>query len=203
MRTGGFLVTRDAKRGQPGRFLTPASGGDNGGTTAGGKRENVQRQCAPARARSSARAHYTRLGAAAEAVKRRSLVFVVSDFISEPGWEKPLGQLAQRHDVVAVRLIDPMERQLPDLGLLPMVDAESGEQILVDTSNAAFRKRFAALSEQRETSLRQALVRAGVDTLELSTDDDLADALLRFANLRQHQNRRRTPQATHYPKEMA
>jgi hypothetical protein len=84
-----------------------------------------------------------------------------------------------------------------------MVDAESGEQILVDTSNAAFRKRFAALSEQREAGLRQALVRAGVDTLELSTDDDLADALLRFANLRQHQNRRRTPQATQHSKEMA
>ncbi len=141
--------------------------------------------------------------AGATLFKRRCTVFVVSDFFSEPGWEKPLGQLAQRHDVVAVRLIDPMERQLPDLGLLPMVDAESGEQILVDTSNAAFRKRFAALSEQREAVLRQSLMRAGVDTLELCTDDDLADALLRFATLRQHQNRRRTPQATHHSKEMA
>ena len=56
------------------------------------------------------------LQSAATAIKRRSTVFVVSDFISSPGWEKPLGQLAQRHEVVAVRLLDPMELELPDLG---------------------------------------------------------------------------------------
>jgi hypothetical protein len=72
------------------------------------------------------------------ASSRRSTVFVVSDFISEPGWEKPLAQLAQRHEVVAVRLFDPLEMELPDLGLVTVRDAETGEQLLVDTTTKAF-----------------------------------------------------------------
>ena len=74
---------------------------------------------------------------------RRSLVFVVSDFISTPGWAEPLAHLAQRHDVVAVRLYDPLEMDLPDLGLLVVQDAETGEQLFVDTHDKGFRKRFA------------------------------------------------------------
>jgi hypothetical protein len=76
------------------------------------------------------------LQAATHTVKQRSTVFVVSDFISEPGWEKPLGELARRHDVVAVRLLDPLELNLPDLGLVTVRDAESGEQLLVDTHDS-------------------------------------------------------------------
>lgn len=124
------------------------------------------------------------LRSAARMLRRRSTVFVVSDFISEPGWEKTLGQLAQRHEVVAVRLLDPLELDLPDLGLIPIRDAETGEQLLVDTHDAGFRKRFARIAAQREADLRQALVRAGVDTLELSTDGDLVDAIMRFTELR-------------------
>ena len=122
-------------------------------------------------------------------VRRRSTIFVVSDFISEPGWEKPLGQLAQRHEVVAVRLLDPMELELPDLGLIPIRDAESGEQMLVDTHDAGFRKRFARIAAQREADLRQAFVRAGVDALELSTSDDLVHAVMRFSELRKRRSR--------------
>ena len=90
------------------------------------------------------------LDSAAQTVRRRSTIFVVSDFISESGWEKPLGRLAQRHEVVAVRLHDPMELQLPDLGLIPILDAETGEQLLVDTSDKGFRQRFARIAAQRE-----------------------------------------------------
>jgi uncharacterized protein (DUF58 family) len=108
----------------------------------------------------------------------------VSDFITEPGWEKTLGQLAQRHEVVAVRLLDPLELDLPDLGLIPIRDAETGAQLLVDTHDAGFRKRFARIAAQREAELRQALARAGVDALELSTDGDLVDAIMRFTELR-------------------
>jgi len=124
------------------------------------------------------------LHSAGHVVRARSTVFVVSDFISEPGWEKPLGALAQRHDVVAVRLLDPLELSLPDLGLLPIRDAETGEQLLVDTADRGFRQRFARLAAQREAALREALARAGVDTLELSTDDDLVEAVTRFVDLR-------------------
>ncbi len=119
---------------------------------------------------------------------RRSLVFVVSDFISTPGWAQPLAHLAQRHDVVAVRLYDPMEMDLPDLGLLVIQDAETGEQLFVDTHDARFRKRFAAAAERREAELRAALRTAGVDALELATDDDLVDAILRFADLRKRRS---------------
>jgi uncharacterized protein (DUF58 family) len=124
------------------------------------------------------------LSSAGGLIRRRSTVFVVSDFISEPGWEKPLGQLALRHEVVAVRLLDPLELELPDLGLITIRDAETGEQILVDTHDSGFRKRFARIAAQREADLRQALVRAGVDALELSTDDDLVEAVVRFTDMR-------------------
>ena len=122
-------------------------------------------------------------------LRRRSTVFVVSDFISAPGWEKPLAQLAQRHDVVAVRLLDPLELELPDVGLITLRDAESGEQLQVDTHDAGFRRRFARLAAERAAVLREGLTRAGADTLELCTDDDLVDALLRFMDLRQHRVR--------------
>jgi uncharacterized protein (DUF58 family) len=124
------------------------------------------------------------LASASSLIKRRSTVFVVSDFISEPGWEKPLAQLAQRHEVVAVRVLDPLELELPDLGLLTLRDAETGEQVVVDTHDTGFRKRFARIAAQREAELREALVRAGVDALELSTDADLVDAIVRFVEMR-------------------
>ena len=69
--------------------------------------------------------------------KRRSLVLVVSDFISQPGWEDALARLAQRHEVVAVRLFDPLEMALPELGLVTVEDAETGEQLFIDTSDPA------------------------------------------------------------------
>ena len=122
-------------------------------------------------------------------IKRRSTVFVVSDFISTPGWELTLAHLARRHEVTAVRLYDPLEMDLPDLGLVNMRDAETGEQLVVDTHDPAFRARFAHLAEQRETQLREVLAHAGVDTLELATDDDLLDAILRFAELRRQRSR--------------
>ena len=129
------------------------------------------------------------LRSAASVMRRRSLVFVVSDFISVPGWEQHLGQLAQRHEVIAVRLHDPLESQLPDIGMLVVQDAESGEQIFVDTADKGFRKRFAAAAERRESRLRGAFRSAGVDALELSTDDDLVDAIRRFADMRKRRSR--------------
>jgi uncharacterized protein (DUF58 family) len=129
------------------------------------------------------------LEAGAALIKRRSTIFVVSDFISEPGWERPLALLAQRHEVVAVRVIDPLELDLPDLGLVTMRDSETGEQLLVDTHDKAFRTRFARIAAQREAELREAFVNAGVDALELATDGDLVDAVVRFAEMRKRRAR--------------
>jgi len=125
---------------------------------------------------------------ALQLVRRRSLVFVVSDFISAPGWVAPLGHLAQRHDVVVVRLSDPLEAELPDLGLVVVQDAETGEQLLVDSHDRAFRGRFAAAAARRESALRAAFRQAGVDALELSTEEDLVEAILRFADLRKRRS---------------
>lgn len=134
------------------------------------------------------RAPQTDLGAflqrAGGALKRRSVVFVVSDFISRPGWERPLSSISQRHEAVAVRLLDPLELNLPDIGLLAFEDAESGEQIFVDTTNPAFRHRFESIAQQWEEAIVGAFAQAGVDALELSTADDLLDAILRFAGMR-------------------
>jgi len=117
-------------------------------------------------------------------MKRRSMVFAISDFLSAPGWEQVLGMMARRHEVMAVRLYDPLEEEMPDLGMVMMEDAESGEQLLVDTHDAGMRRRFAELAQAREEHMLNAFGAAGVDALELSTTDDLMETVLRFAELR-------------------
>jgi uncharacterized protein (DUF58 family) len=118
-------------------------------------------------------------------IKRRSLIFVISDFMSAPGWERPLNMLGQKHEVVAIRLTDPRELELPDVGMVVMEDAETGEQLFVDTHDAKFRRRFFDAAREREQELALAFKRAGVDMLSLSTEDDLIRAILRFAKRRQ------------------
>ena len=133
------------------------------------------------------------LHAAEATIKRRGLVFVVSDFISQPGWLPALSRLARRHDVVAVRLWDPLEMALPDVGLVTLEDAETGEQLFVDASDPDFRERYAALAEEQEATLLQNLSESGADVLELATDDDLLDTLMRFTDLRKQRARLKSP----------
>jgi uncharacterized protein (DUF58 family) len=136
-----------------------------------------------------ARAPFTDLAPLLEAgqrsIKGRSLVFVISDFISAPGWERPLNLLTQRHEVMAVRLFDRREVELPDVGALIMEDAETGEQLYVDTHDKGFRRRFKEAADRRESTLSDAFKRAGVDAVSLSTDDDMVRAIVRMAKLRQ------------------
>ena len=129
------------------------------------------------------------LNGALNSLKRRSLVFVISDFISEPGWEKPLSLLAQHHEVLAVRLYDPRERELPDVGMVVLEDAETGEQVFVDTHDKKFRQRFAEAAQKREADLSAAFKRTGVDVLPLSTEDDLVRQIVRFAKRREQVRR--------------
>jgi uncharacterized protein (DUF58 family) len=121
------------------------------------------------------------LDAALHTIRRRSLIVLLSDFISAPGWEKPLRLMTQRHELLAVRLWDPREMELPDLGPLILQDAETGEQMYVDTHDRKFRERFAAAAREREAELSATLRRAGVDALALSTEDDLVRTLVRYA----------------------
>jgi uncharacterized protein (DUF58 family) len=114
---------------------------------------------------------------------------VISDFICAPGWERTLNLLNQRHEVLTVRLWDPRETELPDIGMVVMEDAETGDQMYVDTHDRGFRQRFVEASRQREADLSQAFKRAGVDVLPLSTDDDLVRAIVRFAALRRQRRK--------------
>jgi uncharacterized protein (DUF58 family) len=122
-------------------------------------------------------------------LKKRSLVFVVSDFICAPGWERALNLLSQRHEVLPVRLWDPREIKLPDIGMVVMEDAETGDQMYVDTHDRRFRQRFEEAARQREADLAQAFKRAGVDVLPLSTEDNLVRAIVRFATLRRQRRK--------------
>jgi uncharacterized protein (DUF58 family) len=118
------------------------------------------------------------------AIKRRSLVFIISDFISKPGWERPLNLLNRRHEVLAIRLFDPRETELPDVGPLIMQDAETGEQLYVDTHDKRFRGRFQAAATRRQSELTETFKRSGVDAVSLSTDEDLVRAIVRMAAMR-------------------
>lgn len=124
-----------------------------------------------------------------QAIKARSLIFLISDFISVPGWDRALKLLNHRHEVIAVRLWDPREVELPDIGLIVMEDAETGEQLYVDTHDRRFRKRFAEAAQRRESVLQETLKHAGVDLLSLSTEEDLVRAIIRFAALREKRRR--------------
>ena len=137
--------------------------------------------------------HVTDLGAmlnrSAGMIRRRALVVVVSDFISEPGWEKALSRLARRHEVVALQVSDPREDELPDVGSIYVEDAETGEQIFVDTSDPGFRSRLRAAADERQALLEETTRSAGVDLHQVRTDEDLVRSLLRISELRRRRRR--------------
>ncbi|MDT8304408.1 MAG: DUF58 domain-containing protein [Anaerolineae bacterium] len=149
-------------------------------------RDLTRRQAAPA-GRTTDLSELLRAGL--NTFARRSLVFVVSDFISEPGWERPLTLLSRRHELIAIRLYDPRETELPDAGMIVVEDAETGEQLLVDTGNLTFRRRFLEAAERREALLKENVQRAGVDLYTVSTEEDLVSAIVRMASLRKRRRR--------------
>lgn len=121
----------------------------------------------------------------AKTLKRRALLFVVSDFLNphpdqEPPGAQALRRLAYRHDVVAVRIFDPAEKELPRAGELRMRDPESGEEIWIDTSDPRVRRAHAALVQAREAMLERTLRAAQVDVLSLSTAQEIVEPLLKF-----------------------
>jgi uncharacterized protein (DUF58 family) len=115
---------------------------------------------------------------AASVARRRSLVFVISDFIGEVDWEPALTRLSQRHEVIALRIVDAMELDLPDLGLVLVEDMETGEQLLVDSSDPLFQQRYRTQVDDRESAIADALRRTGVTSHRIGTDEDLASALI-------------------------
>lgn len=132
------------------------------------------------------------LEVAGQLLHRRAVVFLISDFQSSgpetqtrPPLRRALRQTNRRHDLVAVRIEDPRERTLPDLGVLSLEDAESGEVIEIDTGDAAIRRRFSEEASKRVQRLISDIRSEGVDTLELSTDSPYLPALQRFFKSRE------------------
>lgn len=116
-------------------------------------------------------------------LKRRAIVFLISDFHDE-AYLRPMGVAAKRHDLVAVRLVDPLERELPAAGLVEVVDAETGEHHLVDTSDEEMRRRYADVLEARRAEQDAEMLRRGVDVVRVDADSSAVDALVRFFDLR-------------------
>jgi uncharacterized protein (DUF58 family) len=130
------------------------------------------------------------LDRAGQQLQRRSLVFVVSDFIAEEDWEAPLGRLCQRHEVLSVWLTDPREEEIPPIGPLVLEDAETGQQVYVDTRDPGFQTRFRQLVDERRYRIKRVFARHGVDAMRLSTDGNLVNEIARFAHLRKESLRR-------------
>jgi uncharacterized protein (DUF58 family) len=124
------------------------------------------------------------LRAALGVVRRRSLVVIVSDFLSPPGWQGLVSQLARRHDVVAIQVVDRREFELPAAGMIYVEDAETGEVIFVDTDDPGFQQRLRAQADERQAALVADLRSAGLDLFTVSTDEDMVRALFRIAGLR-------------------
>jgi uncharacterized protein (DUF58 family) len=114
-------------------------------------------------------------------LKRRGIVFLLSDFQADPQtYRKALNVAGRRHDLVAIDLRDPLEKNIAPVGLMVLEDAETGELTEVDTADPAWRKMFSARQEQRDAAIRQVLNGAKVDRIDLATADDFVNALTRF-----------------------
>lgn len=118
------------------------------------------------------------LGTAARLARRRSLVIVISDFIGTGEWDRPLLRLAHRHDVVALRVVDAADDGLPAAGLVLVEDAETGEQLLVDSSDPLLRARLRDAVAERDADLAGRMRRAGVPLHRIDTDRDLLTSLV-------------------------
>jgi uncharacterized protein (DUF58 family) len=116
--------------------------------------------------------------------KKRAVVFLVSDFQSE-AFEKPMRIISKRHDLIAVPVTDPREVRLPNVGLLELEDAETGEMVLVDTSSAAVRKKYERLGRERSERFRELFASMGVDQIEVMTDRDYVPRLVQFFRARE------------------
>jgi uncharacterized protein (DUF58 family) len=114
---------------------------------------------------------------AARLARRRGRLVVISDFLGQPGWERPLRTLAARHDVLAVEVVDRREGELPDAGHLVLVDPETGQRVEADSSSAELRRRFAAAELKRRDELKSHLRRARARHVEVATDTDWLRAL--------------------------
>ncbi|MGZ3588386.1 MAG: DUF58 domain-containing protein, partial [Candidatus Limnocylindrales bacterium] len=138
-------------------------------------------EAAPVEGATDLAAGIERLGLLA---RRRGLAVIISDFLGPTTWERAVARLAQRHDTLAIELVDPRELRLPDVGFLTVVDAETGRRRTVDTARQDVRAAFAAGAATRAEAVAAGLGRAGASHLRLSTDRDWVGPLVRFLDQR-------------------
>lgn len=117
-------------------------------------------------------------------VPRRSIVFLLSDFFDE-GYEAQLRAAAVRHEVVALTLADPREETMPDVGLLEIEDAETGQRVVLDTTDGGVRRSYAALAREARDRRRRTLAGVGVEEVVLATDRGYVEPLLRAFRARE------------------
>ena len=113
-------------------------------------------------------------------IKRKSVLFVISDFIDESEFLKPLKILRKKHDIIALKISDLREKEIPDVGLIELEDRETGEQILVDTSDEDFRNSYSKLIFDNELQFTSNLRKIKIDTLQLFTDQNYSIPLRKF-----------------------
>jgi uncharacterized protein (DUF58 family) len=118
---------------------------------------------------------------------KRAVVFLVSDFQAE-GFEKPMRVLAKRHDLIAVTVVDPREVALPNVGLIELEDAETGELVLIDTSSAEVRRRYERLGREQADRFRELFASMGVDQIDIMTGKDYIPKLVRFFRMRERRH---------------
>ena len=120
-------------------------------------------------------------------LRRRAVVFIISDF-QDNGYMEKLAAFSRKHDVIAITVADPAELSLPNVGLIELQDAETGEMLLVDTGSAAVRRRFAAAASYRLDELGTSFRTAGIDQVLLQTNQDYAQKLITFFKTREHRH---------------
>ena len=120
---------------------------------------------------------------------RRGQVVVISDFFDTSDWMSPLRRLSLRHQLIAVQVSDPREFELPAVGMLSVVDVETGRHLHVQTNSAMLRERFATAAAQRQQGLRRSFIDAGAEHLHLSTDRDWLVDVVRFLERRRGERR--------------
>jgi len=114
---------------------------------------------------------------------RRSVVFMLSDFL-DADYQRALQLVARRHDLIAVNLVDPRERQLPDVGFISLQDAESGRQLLVDTRNPRVRERFAEERRGEEEERSRTFRKLGIDEIFINSAESYIEPLVQFFRTR-------------------
>ncbi|MEM8534757.1 MAG: DUF58 domain-containing protein [Chloroflexota bacterium] len=127
-------------------------------------------------------------------VRRRALVIIMSDFLVPDNWHKIMLRIAQRHETVAVRLYDPREADLPDIGLVTLEDPETGSQFVANTRDRKLRERFRQAAQEQTEQIRKRIMSCGVDYLLLRTDQELLPTMMRFLGSRRERRTMRGQQ---------